>query len=91
MAYHLVAFGLPMLTVGIALGFVNAASVPMRGSGLLDPHTIVSLAAWAVYGTYLAARLLAGWRGQRLNYLLIAGLVVTLALYFVPSSTHRFS
>ncbi len=89
MAYHLVAFSLPMLTLGLALGMVRA--VALHTNWLADLKTIVSFAAWLVYGGYLAARLLGGWRGARLNYLLIAGLLVTLALYFVPSATHRFS
>lgn len=89
LAYHLVAFALPMLTIGLALGMVRAAS--LHNNWLADPKTIMSFVAWMVYGAYLTARTLCGWRGTRLNYLLIAGLAVTLALYFVPSATHRFS
>ena len=55
-----------------------------------NPHTLMSIAAWLVYVTYLGARLIAGWRGTRLHYLLIAGMTVTIALYFIPTSTHRF-
>jgi ABC-type uncharacterized transport system permease subunit len=90
LAYHLVAFALPLLTLGLALGFVNAAGGAVKGNFMADPHTIISLGAWLVYGIYLVARTLGGWRGQRLNYLLIAGMVVTLALYFVPTTTHKF-
>jgi ABC-type transport system involved in cytochrome c biogenesis permease subunit len=90
-AYHLVAFGFPLLTIGLILGFVRAAAGVLHGNWLLDPHTLISIAAWLVYSGYLFARLFAGWRGTRLNYLLIAGLVVTLALFFIPSSTHRFT
>jgi ABC-type uncharacterized transport system permease subunit len=89
LAYHLVAFALPMLTIGLALGIARAAS--LHNNWLSDPKTIMSFVAWVVYGGYLTARTLGGWRGTRLNYLLIAGLAVTLALYFVPSATHRFS
>lgn len=91
LAYHLVAFALPMLTLGLALGFVNVAALPRQSNPLLDPHTLMSFAAWLVYSVYLGARLLAGWRGTRLNYMLIVGLVVTLMIYFVPSTTHRFT
>jgi ABC-type uncharacterized transport system permease subunit len=89
LAYHLVAFALPMLTIGLALGMVRASSLPTNW--LVDPKTIMSFVAWGVYTGYLSARSVGGWRGARLNYLLIAGLVVTLALYFIPSATHRFS
>lgn len=91
MAYHLVAFALPLLTLGLALGILRAVGGALSGNWLADPHFILSVVVWLVYGVYLFARLVAGWRGTRLNYLLIAGLAVTLLLYIVPSTTHRFS
>ncbi len=91
LAYHLVSFALPLLTLGLALGIVNAANGGLKGNWLADPHTLMSLATWFVYMVYIAARTVGGWRGTRLNYLLIAGLVVTLALYFIPTTTHRFT
>ena len=90
LAYHLVAFALPLLTLGLALGMIRAAGTG-RAYWLADPHTLLSLLAWAVYAGYLTARIVAGWRGTRVNYLLIAGLAVTIAIFFVPSGTHRFS
>lgn len=89
-AYHLVAFALPLLTIGLALGMVSASHGGLKGNWLMDPHTLMSFAAWVVYCAYLSARLVAGWRGARLNYLLLTGLAVTVSLYFVPTSTHRF-
>lgn len=88
LAYHLVAFALPMLTIGIVLGIARASGLPVHW--LSDAKTIVSFMAWLVYGIYLLARTAAGWRGARLQYLLIVGLLVTVALYFIPSATHRF-
>ena len=90
-AFHLVAFSLPLLTMGLALGFVRAAGDPTKGNWLADPHTITSIVCWLVYSAYLLARLVAGWRGTKLNYLLIAGLAVTVALFFVPTTTHKFT
>jgi ABC-type uncharacterized transport system permease subunit len=90
-AYHLVAFALPLLTMGLALGFARAAGDSTRPNWMTDPHTIVSIFSWVVYCGYLVARLVAGWRGTRLNYLLLAGLIVSLALFFIPSSTHKFN
>lgn len=92
LAFHLVALALPLLTLGLILGIVRAmGSVSTSSAWYADVYTIMSFVAWAVYGLYLVTRLAAGWRGTRLNYLLIAGFVLTLALYFLPSTTHRFS
>jgi len=89
-ALQLVAFALPLLTIGIALGAVVAVEGSLRRNWMVDPHTIASVVAWLVYGIYLGLRTVGGWRGTRPNYLLIAGLVVTIAIFFIPSSTHRF-
>lgn len=93
-AYHAVAVALPLLTVGLALGILRALEGGVSGaaqhSWLLDAHTLASLGTWFLYVAYLAARLLTGWRGVRLQYILIVGLFVALALYFVPSSMHQF-
>ncbi len=90
-AYHLVAFALPLLTLGLALGIERAAHGALKGNWLTDPHTLVSFVTWMVYCAYILARTVAGWRGTRLNYLLIAGLAVTLALFFIPTTTHKFT
>lgn len=92
-AYHAVAYALPLLTLGLALGVarVFSGSLPTPPhTWLADAHTIASGLTWLLYVFYLAARLAAGWRGVRLQYVLIAGLFVALALYVIPTSTHRF-
>jgi hypothetical protein len=40
---------------------------------------------------YVTARLGLGWRGIRLQYILVVGLLVALALYVLPTSTHHFT
>jgi ABC-type transport system involved in cytochrome c biogenesis permease subunit len=93
LSYHSVACALPLLTLGITLGFVQVMTASPRFSltaWLSDPHTLMSLAAWLLYVFYLAARLASGWRGIRLQYVLIVGLVVVLSLYVMPTSTHHF-
>jgi ABC-type transport system involved in cytochrome c biogenesis permease subunit len=92
-AFHAVAFALPLLTIGLALGMVRAF-----GGGLPEPpaawltdfHNLAGIATWLLYVFYLGARLLAGWRGVRLQYILVLGFLIALALFIVPSSTHRF-
>lgn len=90
-AYHLVAFAVPILTLGLLLGIVRAALGGLHGNWLVDPHTIVSLVVWAIYTGYLVARGAAGWRGTRVNSLLILGMIAAAAIFFVPTSTHRFT
>ncbi|HZT43853.1 MAG TPA: cytochrome c biogenesis protein CcsA [Chthonomonadaceae bacterium] len=92
-AYHSVAYALPLLTLGLLLGLVEVFSGRLSSppsAWLRDAHTIASGVTWLLYVFYLAARLGAGWRGVRLQYILLAGLFVALALYAVPTSTHRF-
>ncbi len=93
-AFHSVAFALPCLTVGLAIGVVvmvriDPTMTPMRW--LLDPHNLVAFCTWLLYVSYVAARFLAGWRGVKLQYILVAGLVLALGLYCVPNFTHHFS
>ena len=47
--------------------------------------------AWLLYILYLTARLAAGWRGVRLQYILLIGLLIALALYAIPSTLHHFA
>jgi ABC-type transport system involved in cytochrome c biogenesis permease subunit len=94
LAYHAVAYALPLLTLGLTLGiayiYSGAIKVP-PAVWLTDPHNIVAFATWLLYVVYLAARLGLGWQGVRLQYILVAGLAVTLTLYIVPTSSHRFA
>lgn len=93
-AYHAVAYALPLLTIGLALGmariFRGGLTTP-TAAWFTDAHTIASFGTWLLYLCYLSLRLLAGWRGVRLQYVLLLGMVVALALYVVPTSTHRFT
>lgn len=93
-AYHSVAYALPLLTLGLVLGIAYiysgaVATPPARWFS--DPHTLLSCAIWGLYVAYLGARLGLGWRGVRLQYILLAGLVLALAVYALPTSTHRFT
>lgn len=93
-AYHAVAYALPLLTLGLALGIVRATSGVLphtNHSWLTDPHTLASFATWFLYVFYMAERLIGGRRGVRLQYILLAGMVIALGLYIVPTSTHRFN
>lgn len=87
-AFALVAFAFPLLTVGLIAGILRAAG-GMGGGWATDPKTIASFVSWAIYGAYLALHVVGHWRGPRANYFLLGGLLVMLATLFAPT-THRF-
>jgi ABC-type transport system involved in cytochrome c biogenesis permease subunit len=93
-AYHAVAYAMPLLTIGLALGVAyiyNGAVKTPPASWFTDAHNIVAFATWLLYVVYLSARLGLGWQGVRLQYILVAGLALTVLLYLVPSNSHRFT
>ena len=90
LAFALVAFAFPLLTIGLAAGVVEALTGGFRGRWEADPMVLTSVVTWLVYGVYLALHTLAQWRGPRANYLLLGGLLAALVTYFMPTTTHRF-
>lgn len=90
LAFALVAFAFPLLTVGLAAGIVEVLAGRFGGHWVADPMVLTSLVTWLVYGVYLALHSLAQWRGPRANYLLLGGLLAALVTYFVPTTAHRF-
>ena len=90
LAFALVSFAFPLLTVGLAAGVIVALTGGLAGRWGADPMVLTSFVTWLVYGVYLALHLLAQWRGPRANYLLVGGLLAALITYFVPTSAHRF-
>ena len=90
LAFALVAFAFPLLTVGLAAGVVEALAGGFGGRWGADPMVLTSVVTWLVYGVYLALHTLAQWRGPRANYLLLGGLLAALVTYFVPTTAHRF-
>ena len=90
LAFALVAFAFPLLTVGLAAGLIVALTGGLPGSWGKDPMVLTSAVTWLVYGLYLALHVAAHWRGPRANYLLLGGLLAALVTYFIPTSLHRF-
>jgi len=93
-AYRSVMIALPLLTLGLVIGFeqaFTATTAPSLIGWFSDPRVVLSLVVWFNYVAYLGARLALGWRGVKLQYILLIGMVIALALYLVPPSTHRFS
>jgi ABC-type uncharacterized transport system permease subunit len=90
LAFALVAFAFPLLTVSLGAGIIQAVGGGLHGQWAADPKVLASVALWLVYGGYLALHVVAHWRGPRANYLLIGGLLLALVTYFVPNTIHKF-
>ena len=84
MAARTIAFALPALTLGIAVGIVRLRD---RGGGF-DVLMAVTIATWSVYASALALRHLAGWRGRRAAYLILAGFVLVAVVRLALPVTH---
>jgi ABC-type transport system involved in cytochrome c biogenesis permease subunit len=47
-----------------------------------DPKETASLVTWLIYGAYLHARVVRGWRGRRAAWLLMLGFGAILLTFF---------
>jgi len=83
-AARTIALALPALTLGIAVG---VARLRDRGGGL-DALMAVTVLTWVVYAGLLALRRLAGWRGRRAAYLVLAGFVLVVIVRLALPVTH---
>ena len=81
MAYRAVLVGFPMMALVIILGAVWA-QIAWGTYWSWDPKETASLVTWLIYGGYLHARVVRGWRGRRSALLLILGFGATLFTYF---------
>ncbi|MBE0428801.1 MAG: c-type cytochrome biogenesis protein CcsB [Thermoleophilia bacterium] len=79
-SYRGIAFGFPLLTIGIVTGAIWADQAWGRWWGW-DPKETWSLITWLFYGAYLHTRLTMGWRGRHSAVLAIAGIVVVMFTY----------
>jgi cytochrome c-type biogenesis protein CcsB len=79
--YRAVVVGFPFLTLTILLGAVWAETA-WGSYWSWDPKETASLVTWFIYGAYLHARVMRGWRGDRAAWLLVLGFVAVLFTYF---------
>ena len=79
--YKAVLVGFPMMALTVILGALWAYSA-WGSYWSWDPKETASLVTWLIYGGYLHARVLRGWRGDRSAFLLILGFAATLFTYF---------
>ena len=79
--YRAVLVGFPLLALVIILGAIWA-EIAWGTYWSWDPKETASLTTWLIYGGYLHARVIRGWRGQRSALLLIVGFGATLLTYY---------
>jgi len=79
--YKAVLVGFPMMALVIILGALWA-EIAWGQYWSWDPKETASLVTWLIYGGYLHARVVRGWRGMRSAGLLILGFAATLFTYF---------
>jgi cytochrome c-type biogenesis protein CcsB len=79
--YRSVMIGFPLLAATIILGAVWA-DIAWGRYWSWDPKETAALVTWLVYGGYLHARVIRGWRGERSAYLLLVGFAATAFTYY---------
>ncbi len=93
LSYKAVAVGFPLLTLGILTG-AAWANYAWGTYWSWDPKETWSLITWFVYAAYLHARFTAGWRGNPLAWLSVAGFGAVIFTYwgvnFVLSGLHSY-
>jgi cytochrome c-type biogenesis protein CcsB len=78
--YRALAWGLPLLTLGIVTGALFAKHTWGRFWSW-EEREIFSLITWLLYAGLLEARLVVGWRGRRAATVTIVGFVVLLVSF----------
>jgi ABC-type transport system involved in cytochrome c biogenesis permease subunit len=79
--YRAVVIAFPLLTVMLILGAVWA-DIAWGTYWSWDPKETAALVTWLIYGAYLHARVVRGWRGRRAAWLLMLGFAAVLFTFF---------
>lgn len=91
--YKMVSLGFVMLTLGIITGAAWADRAWGRYWGW-DPKETWSLITWLIYGAFLHARLVRGWKGVRMSFISILGFLAVVFTYlgvnYILSGLHSY-
>ncbi len=79
--YKAVMFAFPMMALVLILGALWA-KVAWGQYWSWDPKETAALVTWLLYGGYLHARVIRGWKGERSAYLLVIGFGAVMFTYF---------
>lgn len=84
--YRAVVLAFPMFTMMLILGALWA-DIAWGRYWSWDPKETSALVTWLIYGAYLHARVMAGWRGKKAAWLLVLGFA---AVIFTFTGNHWF-
>ena len=84
LALRTIAWSLPALTLGLAVGAIRLVADGDR----VDALVVVTIATWLVWAAYLVLRLAAGWAGRRAAYLALAGFALVIVVRIALPATH---
>lgn len=79
--YKAVVFTFPLLTIMIILGSIWA-NIAWGRYWAWDPKETAGLVTWLIYGAYLHARVVRGWRGNKSAWLLVVGFLAIIFTFF---------
>jgi ABC-type uncharacterized transport system permease subunit len=78
--YRLAVWGFVFLSLAIATG--SLVSHEATGAAFpLEPKQGFAILAWTLFASLIQARLVAGWRGRRVAFLVVAGFVLLVGTY----------
>ena len=81
LAYKVVGFAFPLLTLCIVTGAIWA-NYAWGTYWSWDPKETWSLITWIIYAGYLHARLMYGWKGKRAAWMAVFGFAAVLFTFF---------
>lgn len=91
--YKMISIGFVLLTLGIITGAAWADRAWGRYWGW-DPKETWSLITWLIYGAFLHARLVAGWKGVKMSLISILGFLAVIFTYlgvnYILSGLHSY-
>ncbi len=94
-AYQCIAYATPLLTIGLGVAISLIFAGGVKGSPrewFLGAQFISTAILLTLFTLYLAARLAVGWRGVRLQYILLIGILCAFAAFALPTAAaHHFN
>jgi len=79
--FQFIGIGFVLLSLGLVSGFWFSIE-ELGAAFVFNHHTILSLAAWLIFGSLLVGHLWFGWRGKTATRWTIGGFVVLALAYF---------